>query len=157
MGKAERVLIIYGDVIVDRHLMRRVLEAKEDIVVVVDDSYKNLPTDRDIDRVKLDWEPSAGIRRVDTGQLHEVLAIGRETTEEEATHEFVGFASLSKEACRAAAEKFKSDAGGAKWTVPDLVGKLMKDGRSVHALAVTSGWKEIHTFEHYREASMLFR
>jgi len=153
--KADRVLVLYGDVLLDRHLIARTLETDGDIVIVVDDSYKATAFDRNIDRVTVRKRGEVGLRKVDGGFLPEIERIGDSVDEPNATHEFVGVAIFSARAFQDAREILAGDPQGLRWSVPELIHRMMREGVRPRALAVNSGWKEIHTFQHYREACII--
>lgn len=154
--QTDRLLVVYGDVIVDRHLVRRIMETKEDIVLVADDSFRKLK-ERTIDFMILDSPSDAGIRKVDTGTLSSVRKIGSGVTLEEATHEFVGVAVMTADALRKTSGLTARKGKTGKLSLPDLLGLLAEQGMALKALVVNSGWKEIHTFQDYREACVILR
>lgn len=154
--QTDRLLVVYGDVIVDKHLVRRIMETKEDIVLVADDSFRKLE-ERTIDFMILDNPSDAGIRKVDTGTLSSVRKIGNGVTLEEATHEFVGVAVMTADALRKTSELAAKKGNADKLALPDMLGRLAEQGMSLKALVVNSGWKEIHTFQDYREACVIMR
>lgn len=157
VGPAERTLVLYGDVLVDRHLIRRLLEAAGDVVIVVDDSYKMAGDARNIDHVIIEMQQATGSRKIDGGAPSRVAAIGSGVTADRATHEFVGVALFSQHALEAMHAGAKEEPGLADGAVPDLLAAMMARGMEIGAVVVNSGWKEIHTFEHYREACALLR
>lgn len=155
---AERVLVLYGDVIVDRHLLRALMETGGDVVLAVDDAFlRGAGGDRNLDLVVLRRRDDIGVRRVDASSLEDVSAAGRGVTGERGTHEFVGAALFSRKALREARSICAARAESAAWALPDLVEALIEGGTDVKALPVNRGWKEIHTFEHYREAARILQ
>ncbi|MDA0577712.1 MAG: isocitrate lyase/phosphoenolpyruvate mutase family protein [Verrucomicrobia bacterium] len=157
IGNAERVLAIHGDIVFDRRLIGTLLEAEDDIVLVCDDSYKRSGHNRELELAVLPVDASQGQRRIDSVQSCEVSAIGSLVSEAEATHEYFGLASFSRRAWQMALEAASECEEVDTWNVADLIDTLRRRGARIQALVVNGGWKEIHTFQHYREACMLLK
>jgi phosphoenolpyruvate phosphomutase len=157
IGSAERIMAIHGDTILDRRLLQLVMEAEGDVVLVCDDSYKRYEHNRDLELVALSDPEGRGIRKVDLGQAHNIFAIGSSVEESTATHEYVGIVSFSRKAWEEAVQIASSRAEMTQWNIADLVAELISRGLDAVALPVNSGWKEIHTFEHYREACAILK
>ena len=155
--KAERILLVYGDVMFDRHILSRLLDTAEDLVIAIDDSFRHGAGDRNIDLVETEEAAVADIRMLDSGSLYRVTAIGRDVSASDRAFEFVGLASISKSVWPKVRRAFTDAVNANTMAVPDLIAAVLASGQPVHGLRINSGWKEIHTFDHYREACAMVR
>ena len=148
-----RTLICYGDVLVDRSLLERLLATHDECTVVVDRSER-VHGDGHIvrDRVSVDDGGGPSKRFLSPSAPRRVAAMGRGISDDAMNGEFAGLALLSASrwtALRALAE----DAHGLD--VPALLQRAIEGGASVKALEVASGWLELRSFADYELACRL--
>ncbi|MFC2048877.1 isocitrate lyase/phosphoenolpyruvate mutase family protein [Elusimicrobiota bacterium] len=165
-----RTLLIYGDILFDRYLTEKLLNAKGDIVLAVDGNYKTTNIrNKKLDMVQAEFDTTGGVRKLEVKRDNPVKKIGKKLSEEEANFEFIGLAKFSekgikdfKDTFAAAKEKY---AGGRFQEAEsfdmahfyDLIQEMIENGYHVNALEVSGGWTEVHGFEDYKRACSMFR
>jgi phosphoenolpyruvate phosphomutase len=146
-----RVLVCYGDVLVERTLLERLLATTADCVAVVDRSGATGGHGARVvrDRVTVDDNGAGDHRFLSPTNPRRIRAIGRSVTVAESNGEFAGLLLVSGErwpALRARALKRVSGA------LPDLLAESLRDGEPVSSFEVTSGWLEVRSFADYERA-----
>lgn len=145
-----------SDLLFDKKLIKEILERKEDIVIVVDNSY--LYHRHELDK-KLDVviTKKAGIpmyqklRNLDD----EVILIGKEIPKEKMTHEFIGIVKFSKQGAenllkvyeelkRNHTGKFYESESLEKASDTDFLQELVNRGFKISVHETNGGWIEIH-------------
>ncbi len=145
--EGSRVLVCYGDVIVERTLLERLLASDAECMVLVDRSGASGRHVRD--RVTVDGDSEPGRRFLSPSSPRRIMAIGAGVDAAHGNGEFAGLLLVSGQrwsALRSRAEKRGSGA------LPDLLADAMRDGDVVTCLEVTSGWLEVRTFADYEMA-----
>ncbi len=152
------IIISYSDILFDPIVVKRTLEAKHDISVVVDIDWRGYYVGRKD-------HPISEAENVIFNSNNEVLKIGKINTGNEDIHgEFIGMVKLSDRGT----EIFKEHFHRLKkiyWNKPfqrakifqkayltDFIQELVDIGIKVHVVIIESGWKEIDTVEDYRKA-----
>ncbi|MDD5085399.1 MAG: isocitrate lyase/phosphoenolpyruvate mutase family protein [Candidatus Omnitrophica bacterium] len=161
-----KVIVSYVDILFDHNLADRLLKCDDDIVLVVDSSFKKTKMrNKKLDLVAAETHPADGFRSLDTKKKNHLKRVGKGISEKEADFEYIGVSLFSakgiklfKDTCRAAMEQYRSkrfheaaDIERASFT--DLIQELVEQGAKINLLEVTSGWMEIQTFEDYKRAS----
>lgn len=152
----KRNMVLFADLLVDRGLVERLAACQEDIVLVVDATFRRMHLrNKQLDLVLTDRAPLNTHRSIDTEQLPRVLRIGSDLPEATAHYEFVGvllFSEAGGRHIKAAAADLLSADNSAQLTINDVLQALISRGTTVSALEVSSGWTEIHSFENYKTA-----
>ena len=157
------LLIIYSDMLFNEDIIKKVLSEKDDIGVLIDNSYR---LQGDKYRNKLDLVvtrlSSSEIRKLNK-QDNYVLRIGKNIPLEQADAEFIGISYLSKKGAEYIRQLYhdckrhpKSQFHGApsleKASLTDLLQETIRRGFNVKAISVTEGWRELHTPDDYEKA-----
>ncbi len=174
-----RVLVLYGDIIIEKSIVSKMIAAQPDVAVSVDASFgreahahangngngngKGEHAHKP-DLVKLASAPPATLPRgrfvTEEGQTIPVTAIGRSLGE--AHGEFSGLLALSArgtQVLRKAFEQAKSRSGRfheaesfQSAALTDLLQELVRTGTQVQGVLHWKGWIEVDTFDDYRQA-----
>jgi phosphoenolpyruvate phosphomutase len=148
-----RTLIWYGDVLVERPLLERLLATSDECTVVVDRSDRSPAKTHNVrDPVQVDDESAVSKRFLSPSAPRRVRAIGGPAAVATANGEFAGLVLVSSAQWPAVLKQAAvlGDAG-----VPDLVQRMLETGTPVTAFEVTSGWLEIRSFADYELACRL--
>ncbi len=162
----DRVLVCYGDIMFDRHLIESLISRQEDIVLAVDPSFKNASRGSHVlELVRAKERPLTAIRTIGS-KSNPVAEISSKMDKPSADYEFVGIAYFSKKGfnklCQEydaakkkyAAKKFNSAESFQRASLADLLNEMAKNGCYIDTLEVRSGWIELHTFENYKLACL---
>lgn len=176
-----RVLVLYGDIIVEKSVITKMIAQNADVAVSVDASFGreahahaangngkngngNGAAHHKPDLVKLVSAPPAQTPRgrfmADEGQTIPLTAIGRNL--HDAHGEFSGIFALSSkgtQTVRKAYEQAKARSGKfheaetlTQAALTDLVQELVRSGTPVQGVLHWKGWMEVDTFDDYRQA-----
>ncbi len=152
-------IYINSDILLDKRLINELLERKEDIVIVVDNSY--LYHKHEIDK-KLDGVITKKGKQIQYQRLRpsndEVVLIGRSIPKELMTHEFIGLAKFSKQGAEnliKVYEDLKSNHTGkfhgaesfGKAVDTDMFQELVNRDFKVAVHETNGGWLEIHNIK----------
>jgi len=163
----DRTLIVYADILFDKNLIGRILNLKEDIVLVGDNTYKKFgKRNKKLELIKTSETLTTGKREIANNELFTVKKIGKEMDEIPANFEFAGITYLSRKGTQSLKklyyEKKKELEGKSKSfhearnfdqaSFTDIIQEAIDRGIPVKVLPVNSGWMEIHEFEDYRFA-----
>ncbi len=160
----DKVLVCYGDTMFDRQLIESLINRQEDIVLVVDPSFKNYDTNNHVLELVMTKErPPTAIRTL-SKKSSPVAEISNKMAKARADYEFVGIALFSKQGFsnfikeyeiakkKYSQGKFGSASSFAKASFADLINEMVKKDYRIDTLEVRSGWIELHTFENYKLA-----
>ncbi len=164
----QRTLIVYGDVLFDAELLRRVLKTDGEATIVVDrgEPHGHGPEGKRRDLVQLAAAPAPGRRFLTNGEMRPLKRIGKRLGGT-ADGEFTGIALLDAAGWHTLRSRFRDALAGAakkplheapsadRAALTDLLQERMEAGGAVACLEVTSGWIEIHSFEDYQSACRL--
>ncbi|OGW74680.1 MAG: hypothetical protein A2Z72_05395 [Omnitrophica bacterium RBG_13_46_9] len=156
------VVVSYSDIVYEKKVIERLLEAKGDITIVVDVDWKRQYVGRRD-------HPVEEAENVIIGADNKVVEIGKILTDKNEVHgEFIGFMKLTKRG----SDILKRNYTRAKelfWGKPfqraktfqqayltDMLQDLIYTGVDVHCIIIESGWYEIDTAEDYRRVSKEF-
>lgn len=164
-------LVIYGDVLFDHFLIKKVLECASDIVLAVDttfnESRKTLK--KNCELVITNPRIAHGKRTLHRDRLHVVSRIGGCVKKTETNLEFCGIMYLSAKGLTQIQDSYKkytssehaSRLAGLKGfdmvSLSDFLQLLIKDGLSVQCVDVNSGWLEINSMDDYKLACSTFK
>ncbi len=163
-----KTLLIFGDIIFDEIIIKKILDAEGDIVLAVDGSYKiSNYRNKKLDLVITKYGPVDGPRKIDIQRDNSILKIGKGIDEKKADFEFIGLCLFSEKgvedftrAYHDAEKKyvqgrFKESESFNKASIIDLIQEMIDSGYKIGSLEVSSGWGEIHNFEGYKRISRL--
>lgn len=150
-------IYLNSDLILDERLFRELLERKEDIVIIIDNSYAY--HQHEIDK-KLDAVVTKGGNKPTYHRLRqlddEVILIGKNISREKMTHEFIGVVKFSKqgaenlikvyEDCLSSNNlgRFHESESLDKAADTDMFQELINRGFKVSVHETNGGWLEIH-------------
>ncbi len=154
-----RTLVLYGDILFDGEVVKRLLQTEGDVVLVVDRTASTRPR-RDLVHTT---NGIADQGRMLAGQRMDTLdRIGVDLAD--ANGEWIGMLMLTakgsaaliaayQKAAKAGAEKPLHQAPSlAKASLTDMLQALRDEGIPIHTIDTYKGWMEVDTFEDYRRA-----
>ena len=156
------VIISYSDILFESSIVKRLLESKHDISIVVDIDWRGYYVNRKD-------HPVDEAENVIFDANNDVIKIGKILTNKDDVHgEFIGMMKLSPRG----AEIFKRHFHRSKkiyWNKPfqrapifqksyltDLLQEMADLGVSIHCVIIERGWKEIDTVEDFEKALLEF-
>jgi phosphoenolpyruvate phosphomutase len=160
-------VVLYGDILFDRHILDRLLESADDITIVCDRSWPETRTGREAGAADLVVEsptPRRHHRFLADEQAVRVTAIGTRLDPAAATAEFIGMIKLSARGCQILGEVYRElrvlpdgepvheSPSLRTATLTDLLHEVIGRGHPVRSVGVYQGWLEVDTFEDYRRA-----
>jgi len=151
-GKA---ILLYGDILFERELLKKLIEETSDFSVLVDRSWR----EHYRNRVQHTISEAELVEVKDCS----ILRLGRDIPYDSAYGEFIGLAALSPKGSRKVRKLFdelkhepdKTSLGGkslSKASLTDLFNFLIEKGEKVTPVEIFGGWFEIDTFEDYRKS-----
>jgi choline kinase len=152
------VVVSYSDILFESSVVKRLLESKHDISIVVDIDWRDYYIGRND-------HPIEEAENVIFDANNDVVEIGKIATNKDDVHaEFIGMLKLSERG----AEIFKQHFHKSKalyWDKPfqraavfqkayitDLLQEMANLGVPIHCVIIARGWKEIDTIEDYENA-----
>jgi len=161
------VVIMYGDILFDRHILDRVLEGTADITLACDRSWPDTRAGREGSGADLVVEtptPRRHHRFLADEQPVFVTEIGAQLDPRRATAEFIGMAKLSAHGCQILGEVYRElrargesapvhEAASLRTAkLTDLLQEVIRRGCRVASAGIYQGWLEVDTFDDYRRA-----
>ena len=160
------VVVLYGDILFDRHVLDRLLESADDITIACDRSWPDTRAGREASGADLVVESPAPRRHhrfLADERAVRVTAIGAQLDPSAATAEFIGMVKLSARGCQIFGEVYRElrAQGGAPVheasslrtaKLTDLLQEVIRRGHAVASVGVYQGWLEVDTFDDYRRA-----
>ncbi len=156
---ADRNIIVYSDIVFDQELVRKLLRKEDDMILVVDRTYKKTHfRNKELELVLTARSPLDSVRTIDVNQSNKVLRIGKELPESDAHYEFTGIACFSKKGLGILWKEFENAKRGSS-TAKDLesvsfvefIQYMIDRGYCVSAHEVAEGWMEVHNSEDYKK------
>jgi len=163
-----KVVVLYGDILFDRSVLERLLDASAPVSLVVDRAWYDLyraerQSPEGTDLVQTAESPIRSHRFLPSEEPLTVLKIGQMLPKDEATGEFIGLALFSEEGTEWLKEAYRKGSASpdrpfheaptfAKASFTDLVQEIIDQGHPVRAIEIYKGWMEVDTFEDYRRA-----
>ena len=161
-------VMVYSDVLFSEKIIREVLQMQQDIVLVIDHSYRHHPGETD----KPDMETVIAKSTVSNEHYRmlnpltdmDVRMIGRTISRNRATHEFSGIACFSEQGAdilknvyheaqhKYAGKPFHEASTFETASVTDIIQEIIDMGYPVNAYEVNQGWLEIRTVRDYQYA-----
>ncbi|MBL7135591.1 MAG: phosphocholine cytidylyltransferase family protein [Candidatus Marinimicrobia bacterium] len=154
------MIILYGDILFEIDILKRLIETRHDTTLVVDRGWKKRY------QVSHEEHPFAPelTRLSEKEQEIEISSVGIGMPETNSTSEFIGLAKLSTNACSILKDLYKNvycinqnkKFHQAKQirtaSFLDFIQELLDRGEKVAALEIWRAWIDIDTFEDYRNA-----
>jgi phosphoenolpyruvate phosphomutase len=151
-------ILIYSDILFNENILKQLIQANEDIVLLVDNSYSyhKHEVDKRLDLVESKVKQSSYYRTLQPSTMIEILRIGKDINKEKADYEFVGIAYFSEKGaeilkkvyddCRKKYKnkKFHEAKSFEKAGVTDIIQEIIDRGFKVNAVQIHKGWIEIH-------------
>jgi phosphoenolpyruvate phosphomutase len=136
-------IVSYGDVLFKRYILRRLLDEPGDVVVVVDESWREDPDREDYqDLVRCSRAPC---RRYDAGSAY-LEDMGPGLSPDEVHGEWIGLLRTSAEgttALRTALDRMATRDDFATLRMKDLFAALHEDGVAVRVVYVSGHWLDV--------------
>ena len=162
-------IMLYSDILMEDHILSKLTECKENIVLVADNSTQyHQPEEGNIHDyiiTKNHYKPKR--REIRFISENMVTKIGSKINPETATHEFIGLARFSKTGAEQFLETyndvlenftgaFQESEDISTLTFTDLIQEMIDRGFAVHYIEIHKGWLEIHNAEHIALAQKSF-
>jgi phosphoenolpyruvate phosphomutase len=162
-------IMLYSDILMENHILNKLMECKEDIILVADNStqYHQPEEGNFLDYIisKNHYKPE--LREIRFTGENVVANIGSKINPETATHEFIGLARFSKTGAEQFLETYSdviSNFAGpfqesediSRLTFTDLIQEMIDRGFSIHYMEIHKGWLEIHNTDHIALAQKSF-
>lgn len=169
---SEKTIICYGDVIFDHVILNRIMESKEDITILIDNSYDSKHVDDDNRRkevVVVEGKTLKAKRSLHSNALRRIVKIGSDLNNSQCQSEFPGIVFLSKKGVEivkniyhSSLEKYREKPfySVGKFEVAlfsDLLQEIINSDFPVYGMEANSGWLEIHSFEDYKLACTIIK
>jgi phosphoenolpyruvate phosphomutase len=153
-------LMLYSDILLENHIITKLMDCKEDIVLVADNTiqYQQAEDGKVLDFIISKHKRSPGRRRISIVYENILAKIGNKINPETATHEFIGLAKFSKTGAEQFVQtyqdcvqnykgKFQEADDIAQLTFTDLIQEMIDRGFVINFLEIHQGWLEIHREE----------
>jgi phosphoenolpyruvate phosphomutase len=151
---------VFSDIIFEPNIVEQLEDTDDDIVLVVDNSYRYHKDDinKDLDLVISKKTRSRQHRSLSRSEMLEIKEIGKDLSKNVADYEFVGIAKFSNrgadilttvyEDCETNADgSFHEAESFGKAGVTDIIQEIIDRGYTVKALEIHKGWLEVHDRE----------
>ena len=168
---SEKTIICYGDVIFDHVVLNRIMESKEDITILIDNSYdsKHVDDNRRKELVIVEGTTLKAKRSLHSNELRRIEKIGSDLNPAQCQFEFPGIVFLSKKGVEVVKKIYRTSLG--KYSekpfcsvdkfefalFSDLLQEIINSDFSVYGMEANSGWLEIHSFEDYKLACSIIK
>lgn len=156
---------IFSDILFEPGILKRLVGADGDIVIVVDNSYRyhKDDVDKELDLVVTKERRSTDHRSLQRRQMLEVTEIGKNLSSAVADHEFVGLAKFSDRGSDILSTVYDDCHGSTSGAFHEaesfetaglshMIQELIDRGYTIQALEVHKGWIEIHDREDLKVA-----
>lgn len=149
-------VLLYSDILFDHQLIQRLLGARRDIVLALDNSYRyhKHEVDKRLDLAVGRQRPGGGRRSLHSNDCIEIGKLGKRIAAEDADYEFIGVAAFSARGARALREAYhRCQLGEGSFhearsfgmaSITDLLQEMIDKGLAVHGVETHKGWLEIH-------------
>jgi phosphoenolpyruvate phosphomutase len=162
-------IMLYSDILMEDHILSKLMECKEDIVLVADNStqYHQPEEGNILDYIISKNHYKSARREIRFISENVVANIGNKINPETATHEFIGLARFSKTGAEQFLEtysdvinnfsgKFQESKDISQLTFTDLIQEMIDRGFAIHYMEIHKGWLEIHNADHIALAQKSF-
>ena len=168
---SEKTVICYGDVIFDHVILSRIMESKEDITILIGNSYdsKHAYDNRRQELVIVEGTTLKAKRSLHSNELRRIEKIGADLNPAKCQFEFPGIVLLSRKGVEVVKDIYRTSLG--KYSgkpfysvdkfelalFSDLLQEIINSDFSVYGMDANSGWLEIHSFEDYKLACSIIK
>jgi phosphoenolpyruvate phosphomutase len=162
-------IMLYSDILMEDHILSKLMECKEDIVLVADNStqYHQPEEGNILDYIISKNHYKSARREIRFTSENVVANIGNKINPDTATHEFIGLARFSKTGAEQFLEtysdvinnfsgKFQESKDISHLTFTDLIQEMIDRGFAIHYMEIHKGWLEIHNADHIALAQKYF-
>jgi phosphoenolpyruvate phosphomutase len=162
-------IMLYSDILMENHILSKLMECKEDIILVADNStqYHEPEEGNFLDYIISKNHSKPERREIRFTSENVVANIGSKINPETATHEFIGLARFSKTGAEQFLETYNdviSNFSGpfhesediSRLTFTDLIQEMIDRGFPIHYMEIHKGWLEIHSTDHIALAQKSF-
>ena len=168
---SEKTIICYGDVIFDHVILSRIMESKEDITILIGNSYdsKHAYDNRRQELVIVEGTTLKAKRSLHSNELRRIEKIGADLNPAECQSEFPGIVLLSRKGVEVVKNIYRTSLrkyrGKPFYSVDkfehalfsDLLQEIINSDFPVYGMEANSGWLEIHSFEDYKLACSIIK
>ncbi len=168
---SEKTIICYGDVIFDHVILSRIMESKDDITVLIDNSYdsEHACDNRRKELVIVEGTTLKARRSLHSNELRRIEKIGQDLNPAKCQSEFPGIVLLSRKGVEVVKNIYRTSlekySGKPFYSVDkfehalfsDLLQEIINSNFPVYGMEANSGWLEIHSFEDYKLACSIIK
>ena len=153
-------IMLYSDILLEDHIVTKLLTCREDIVLVVDNTIQyHAPEANKVQDFVISKHKHQPTRRKISFVCENIISkIGAKLNPETATHEFIGLAKFSKTGAEQFLQtyedcvqnyqgRFQEAEDIARFNFTDLIQEMTDRGYAIHFLEIHKGWLEIHRSE----------
>ena len=157
---ANGFIMLYSDILLEEHILAKLLTCKEDIVLVVDNTIQYyVPEENKVQDFVISKNKHHPTRRKISFVCENIISkIGSKLNPETATHEFTGLAKFTKTGAEQFLQtyedcaknyhgKFQESDDITRFKLTDLIQEMIDRGYAIHFLEIHKGWLEIHRAE----------
>ncbi|MFN7970752.1 MAG: isocitrate lyase/phosphoenolpyruvate mutase family protein [Acidobacteriota bacterium] len=167
----DRTLVLYGDLLFDEAIVRKMLATPGDVLLAIDRAYPDavraglpLPARPDLVVFAGEGTDAPALRDLAAGETRRVARIGSRIASTEAHGEFLGIALLTRAGSdrlrarvaevseRLRGKPFHEAASMERAALSDAFQEAIDAGEEVRAVETYKGWMEVDTFEDYQRA-----
>ncbi|UCH72214.1 MAG: phosphoenolpyruvate mutase [Thermoplasmatales archaeon] len=153
-------VLLYSDILFNEEIFRLLIENEEDIILLVDNSYRyhKHDVDKKLDLVVGKLKQSYHYRMLQPSNVIDLAKIGKNIDRGDADFEFIGIAYFSEKGAEILKKvyddckenyiegsKFQEAKTFHQASITDIIQEIIDRGFKVNALQVYKGWIEIHS------------
>ena len=159
-------LMLYADILLEDHIIAKLLDCREDIVLVADNTtqYHKYEGGKALDFIVSKRKHRPTRRKLSFAGESLVERIGATISPGAATHEFIGLARFSRTGAEQLVATYEDCIGNfqgrfheaedvARLNFTDIIQEMIDRGFRVHFLEIHQGWLEIHQAEDLKLAN----
>lgn len=165
MKSVEDIVISYGDIFYEKEIFKKILEAQNEISVVVDDGWHSYWSERCEnpldDAESLVFDESDSIMEIGqkTSSLEKVMAqyIGLIKFSGKGIQKAIQLAHLAEQKSMNGQTLWKTERPYSKMYMTDLLQGLIEEGNVIKAVHIDRGWYEIDDYEDLKVVEKLLK
>ena len=159
-------IVLYSDILLEDHIVAKLLTCQEDIVLVVDNTMQyHAPEANKVQDFVISKNKHQPTRRKISFVCENIISkIGSQLNPYTATHEFIGLAKFTKtgaeqflrtyeDCAKNYHGKFQESDDISRLKFTDLIQEMIDRGYAIHFLEIHKGWLEIHRMEDIKLAN----
>ena len=153
-------IVLYSDILLEDHIVAKLLTCQEDIVLVVDNTMQyHAPEANKVQDFVISKNKHQPTRRKISFVCENIISkIGSQLNPNTATHEFIGLVKFTKtgaeqflrtyeDCAKNYHGKFQESDDISRLKFTDLIQEMIDRGYAIHFLEIHKGWLEIHRME----------